>query len=125
MDERFRLDKLLSMAVDSPAGYPLIIAKAPAQLQSGQRHLWDVVRSRMSAPGALVIAGSTAEGKVALMAAGTDEAVAKGFNAAELIRAMGPAVGGGGGGKPSMAQAGGKNPGGIEDALEIARNMLL
>ena len=119
------INKLLSMAVDSPAGYPLIIAQAPAQMQSGQRHLWDIVRSRMSAPGAMVIAGSTAEGKVALMAAGTDEAVAKGFNAAELIRAMGPAVGGGGGGKPSMAQAGGKNPAGIEDALEIARNMLL
>ena len=119
------VNKLLALAVEAPAGYPVIIAEAPAQMQSGQRHLWDVVRSRMSAPGAMVIAGASDEGKVALMAAGTDEAVAKGFNAVELIKAMGPAIGGGGGGKPSMAQAGGKNPGGIGDALETARNMIL
>ncbi len=59
------------------------------------------------------------------MAAGTDEAVAKGFDAAALIRAMGPAIGGGGGGKPTMAQAGGKNAAGIAEALGIARDMLL
>ena len=42
-----------------------------------------------------------------------------------IIKAMGPAIQGGGGGKPTMAQAGGKNPDGIDDALEIARNMIL
>ena len=119
------INKLLSMAMDAPAGYPLIIAKAPAVQAGGQRHLWDVVRSRMAAPGAMVIAGATDDGKVTLLAAGTDEAVAKGFSAVDVIKAMGPAVGGGGGGKPSMAQAGGKNADGIDDALEIARNMLL
>lgn len=56
---------------------------------------------------------------------GTDEAVAAGFNAGAIIKAMGPAIQGGGGGKPTMAQAGGKNPDGIDDALEIARNMIL
>ena len=58
-------------------------------------------------------------------AAGTDEAVAAGFNAGAIIKAMGPAIQGGGGGKPTMAQAGGKNPDGIDEALEIARNMIL
>ncbi|MCI9628711.1 MAG: alanine--tRNA ligase [Eggerthellaceae bacterium] len=115
---------LLDQAVEAPAGYPLIIAKAPALESGGQRHLWDVMRSRMSEPGAIVVAGEH-DGKVVLMAAGTDEAVAKGFDANALIKAMGPAIGGGGGGKPTMAQAGGKNAAGIDDALEIARNMLL
>ncbi len=118
------INRLLGLAVEAPGGYPVIIAKAPAIKSGGQRHLWDVVRSRMKAPGAIVLAGVD-EGKVTLMAAAADEAVAKGFDAKALIQAMGPAVGGGGGGKPTMAQAGGKNVDGIDDALEIARNMLL
>ncbi len=118
------INALLAQAVQAPAGYPVIIAEAPVQQSGGQRHLWDVVRARMAEPGAMVVIGE-ADGKVVLMAAGTDEAVAKGFDAAALIRAMGPAIGGGGGGKPTMAQAGGKNAAGIPDALAIARDMVL
>ena len=66
-----------------------------------------------------------ADEEVAEEPAGTDEAVAAGFNAGAIIKAMGPAIQGGGGGKPTMAQAGGKNPDGIDEALEIARNMIL
>ncbi len=118
------INALLELAVQAPGGYPVIIAKTPAEQAGGMRHLWDVIRSRMKEPGALVAAG-VSEGKVLLMAAGTDEAVAKGFNAKELIAAMGPAIGGGGGGKPAMAQAGGKNADGVEEALAIARDMIL
>lgn len=118
------INELLSMVQLAPAGYPVIIARTVAQEAGGQRQAWDVVRSRMKEPGAIVIAGEN-DGKVLLMAAATDEAVEKGFNAAAIIKAMGPAIGGGGGGKPTMAQAGGKNPQGIDDALEIARNMIL
>ena len=88
------------------------------------RNMWDVVRSRMAAPGAMVEAGETA-GTPVLKAAGTDEAVAAGFDAGAIIKAMGPAIQGGGGGKTNKAQAGGKNPDGIDEALEIARNMIL
>ena len=66
-----------------------------------------------------------ADEEAAEEAAGTDEAVAAGFDAGAIIKAMGPAIQGGGGGKPTMAQAGGKNPDGIDEALEIARNMIL
>ncbi len=118
------INVLLDQAVEASRGYPLIIARVPAVQAGGMRHLWDVLRARMSAPGALVAAGEK-DGKALLMAAGTDEAVAAGFDAGALIKAMGPAVQGGGGGKPTMAQAGGKNAGGIDEALEIARNMLL
>ncbi len=119
-----KVNHLLSLAQQAPGGYPVIIARSDAIKGAGQRQVWDVIRSRMKEPGALVIAAND-NGKVMLMAAGTDEAVARGFDAKQVIQAMGPAVGGGGGGKPTMAQAGGKNPDGIEDALEIARNMLL
>ncbi len=76
----------------------------------------------MTAPGAMVVAGEK-DGKPVLMAAGTDEAVAAGFNAGALIKAMGPAIKGGGGGKPTMAQAGGKDASGIDAALDIARGI--
>ncbi len=118
------INALLSMEELSPAGYPVIIAKVPAERAGGMRHMWDVVKSRMKEPGAIVAAG-VSDGKAILMAAGTDEAVAKGFDASELIKAMGPAIGGGGGGKPTMAQAGGNNADGVEEALSIARNMIL
>ncbi|WP_165173548.1 alanine--tRNA ligase [Adlercreutzia sp. ZJ242] len=118
------ITKLTDAAVMSAAGYPVIIARTEVREGGMMRNLWDVVRARMSAPGALVIAGEK-DGKPVLMAAGTDEAVAAGFDAGKLIKAMGPAVKGGGGGKPTMAQAGGKDASGIDEALEIARKALL
>jgi len=115
---------LLAQVQEAPAGYPVIIARVEVGDGGQMRNLWDVVRSRMERPGALVAAAVT-DGKPVLMAAGSDEAVAAGFNAGALIKAMGPAIQGGGGGKPTMAQAGGKNAEGIGDALQIARDMIL
>ena len=65
----------------------------------------------------LVLANSH-EGKVSLLAAMNKVANEKGLKAGDLIKAIAPKVGGGGGGRPDMAQAGGKNPAGIPDALK-------
>ena len=91
---------------------------------SGLRNAWDIIRARMSEPGAIVLA-SVQNGKPVLFAAGTDQAVEKGFNAGEIIKQIAPAIQGGGGGKATMAQAGGKNVQGIEEALDKARELLL
>ena len=88
------------------------------------RALWDVLKNRMKEPGAIVLAGEK-DGKALLIAAGTKQAVEKGFDANDVIKRISPAIGGGGGGKPMMAQAGGKNAGGIDEALDLALNMLL
>ena len=66
--------------------------------------------------GVIVIA-SVQDGKVNLMATATDEAQKKGAHAGNLIKAIAGLVGGGGGGRPNMAQAGGKNPAGVDEAL--------
>jgi alanyl-tRNA synthetase len=66
----------------------------------------------------------TAEGKVALLAAGTDAAVSAGFKAGDVIRNVAAHVGGRGGGKPTMAQAGGSDASGIDAALAAARELL-
>ncbi len=83
---------------------------------NGLRDLGDQLKTNIG-EGVVVIA-SNCDGKVNLIAMATDEAIKKGAHAGNLIKAIAPCVGGGGGGRPNMAQAGGKNPAGIEDALK-------
>ena len=68
----------------------------------------------------VVVLASAQEGKVNLIAMATEGAQKQGAHAGNLIKAIASLVGGGGGGRPGMAQAGGKNPAGIDDALAKA-----
>ena len=70
------------------------------------------------------IAITTPDGKVALLAGGTDAAVASGFSAGNVVKAIAGLVGGRGGGRPNMAQAGGSDVSGIDAALEAAKKEL-
>ena len=118
------VNMLLSAAKQAQGGYPVIISRVKIVQPGAMRNMWDVVRARMETPGAVVLIADN-EGKATLLAAGTDEAVAAGFNAGAVIKEIAPCVKGGGGGKPTMAQAGGKDVSGIDAALESARKMLL
>ena len=75
-------------------------------------------------PDGVVVLVSAKDGKVSLIVSASDSAVKKGAHAGNLIRAIAGLVGGGGGGRPTMAQAGGKNPDGIEAALAKAADVL-
>ncbi len=68
--------------------------------------------------GAVVVIGQQ-EGKVAMVAAVTDEARSRGVSASELVRALGPLLGGKGGGKDDLAQGGGTDPSRIDEALAL------
>ena len=72
----------------------------------------------------VVVLASDNGGKVSLLAMATDGAVKKGAHAGNIIKAIAKLVGGGGGGRPNMAQAGGKNAAGIDDALKAAAQTL-
>jgi alanyl-tRNA synthetase len=116
------IGEMLDYVVD--IGYPLLVLAIPPTRAKGLRAISDIVRARMNG-GAVVLATVDPESdKPLLIAAGSDEAVAAGFDAGALIRAMAPKVGGGGGGKPAMAQAGGSDPAGVDDALAVARELL-
>ena len=83
---------------------------------NGLRELGDSLKEKLG-EGVILLASSN-EGKVNLIAMATEEAMKKGAHAGNLIKAAASKVGGGGGGRPNMAQAGGKNPAGINDAIE-------
>lgn len=106
-------------------GYKAVVARIDGLAAKELRSAWDSIRdSAKGEPVACVIASATPEGKVALLAAGTDAAVAAGFSAGDLIKTMAPLVGGRGGGRPNMAQAGGADVSGIPAALDAAREKL-
>ena len=96
-------------------GMKVLAVKVADVDMNGLRNLGDQLKEKLG-EGVIVIA-SVLDGKVNLMAAATEEAQKKGAHAGNLIKAIAGLVGGGGGGRPNMAQAGGKNPAGVDDAL--------
>ena len=103
-------------------GVKFLAAKAPGADMNGLRDLGDQLKEKLG-EGVIVLA-SDAGGKVSLMATATEGAIKAGAHAGNLIKAIAGCVGGGGGGRPNMAQAGGKNPAGIDEALEKAKEVL-
>ena len=104
--------------------YKLVIAELKGLEAADLRNVWDTIRQKVQGPVACVLATVTSKGQPALLAGATDEAVAAGFKAGDIIKKIAPLVGGGGGGRPTMAQAGGKNAAGIAYALAQARTEL-
>ena len=102
--------------VKEVGGMKLLAAKVTDVDMNGLRNLGDQLKEKIG-EGVIVLASVT-EGKVNLMATATEEAQKKGAHAGNLIKAIAGLVGGGGGGRPGMAQAGGKNPAGVDQALE-------
>ena len=103
-------------------GVKVLAVKVADVDMNGLRNLGDQLKEKLG-EGVVVIA-SVLDGKVNLMAAATEEAQKKGAHAGNLIKAIAGLVGGGGGGHPNMAQAGGKNPAGVEDALAKVKDVI-
>lgn len=97
------------------AGITYIAAQAKVNDMNQLRQLADQWKQKQASD--ILVLGLVHEGKVNLLAAMTDDMVKAGFKAGDLIRDIAPLVGGGGGGRPQLAQAGGKNPAGLADAL--------
>ena len=99
------------------------IAKAVAGVDmNGLRDLGDQLKEKLGE--GVVVLASEKDGKVNLIAMATDGAMKRGAHAGNLIKGIAALVGGGGGGRPNMAQAGGKNPAGIPQAIEAVAGVL-
>ena len=103
-------------------GMKLIAAKVDDVDMNGLRDLGDQLKEKLGE--GVVVLASAAGGKVSLVAMATDGAVKKGAHAGNLIKGIAGLVGGGGGGRPNMAQAGGKNPDGIDAAIAKVSEVL-
>ncbi len=99
-------------------GVKLLATSVQGLDMNGLRDLGDQIKDKLGE--GVVVLASSADGKVNLIAMATDSAVKAGAHAGNLIKAIAPMVGGGGGGRPNMAQAGGKNPEGILEAMKAA-----
>ncbi|HJB83279.1 MAG TPA: alanine--tRNA ligase [Candidatus Mediterraneibacter intestinavium] len=100
----------------------LLAAEVDGVDMNGLRDLGDQLKDKLG--DGVVVLASANDGKVSLMATATDGAMKMGAHAGNLVKGIAGCVGGGGGGRPNMAQAGGKNPAGIKDALAKAEEVL-
>ncbi len=103
-------------------GVKLLATAVEGVDMNGLRDLGDGLKEKLG-EGVVVIASSN-DGKVNLIAMATDGAMKQGAHAGNLIKGIAALVGGGGGGRPNMAQAGGKNPAGIPDAIAKVTEVL-
>ena len=109
-------------SVKEVKGVKLLATSVPGVDMNGLRDLGDSLKDKLGE--GVVVLLSEADGKVNMVVMATDEAQKKGAHAGNLIKAIAGKVGGGGGGRPNMAQAGGKNPAGIPDAIAEAETVL-
>ena len=117
------VEKMLNDAVEA-AGAKIIIGELPEAGVDAVRSQIDWLRKK--AASCVVVLGVPAEdGKVVLFAAVTDDLVGKGVKAGDIVKQIAPIVGGGGGGRPQMAQAGGKDAAKLGEALAKAKEIVL
>jgi alanyl-tRNA synthetase len=108
--------------VQSVAGVSLLSARVAAPSMEMLREMTDWFRDRLGS--GVVVLGTVLGGRPALVAAVTPDLVERGVDAGRRVRGLAHMVGGGGGGKPTLAQAGGRDPNRLDDALRQAPRML-
>lgn len=104
-------------------GYQVVTAKFDGVDMNTLRNMGDQVKNQFE--NSVVVLANVADGKVELLAMVSDVAVKKGAHAGNIIREVAKIAGGGGGGKPNMAQAGGKDPEKVEEALQKVYDLLV
>ena len=112
----------VSNQVSEVKGVKLLATSVSGVDMNGLRDLGDQLKTKIG-EGVIVLI-SDCDGKVNMVAMATEEAIAKGAHAGNLIKGIAALVGGGGGGRPGMAQAGGKNPAGIGAAVAETTKVL-
>lgn len=103
-------------------GVPLLAAKVNAGGMDSLRDMADEMKQKLSS--AVIVLGAEHDGKALLIAAVTKDLTARGLHAGQIIKQIAPICGGGGGGRPDLAQAGGKNPAKLDEALKHAEKII-
>ncbi|HEY83430.1 MAG TPA: alanine--tRNA ligase [Dehalococcoidia bacterium] len=118
---KLRMQSLLGQA-EEINGIKVLIAKVPSSRLEILREMADFIRDKLGS--VVVVLGTVWEGRPLFLAAVTPDLVERGYNAGEIVRQVAKVAGGGGGGKPNLAQAGGKDKNKLDEALHLARSLI-
>ncbi|HOM72710.1 MAG TPA: DHHA1 domain-containing protein, partial [Armatimonadota bacterium] len=112
----------LSESAQEVAGVKLVTSKVATANPQVMSALADSIADRLRS--VVVVLGGVSDGKVLFVGKVTPDLVQKGLHAGNLLREVAKVAGGGGGGRPEFAQAGGKNPEKVDEALEKAAELV-
>ena len=118
----YQSQNLLDNIIDIE-GIKLLAVKVDARDIDALRNMGDTFRNKLQS--GVVVLGAPIEDKVGFVVMATKDVIDRGVHAGNIIREVAKIAGGGGGGRPDMAQAGGKDPSKIEDALKVAQDVIL
>ena len=108
--------------VEQLNGVTVLIAKVPALSMPSLRGMGDLLRDKLKS--AIVVLATVYNGKPSFLAMVTPDLIARGFHAGDIINQVAKVAGGGGGGKAAMAQAGGKDPAKVDEALRLVHRLV-
>ncbi len=117
---RNRAESLLAEA-EHVDGRALLSARVPGSSPEALREMGDWLRERLGS--GVIVLGTVVEGRPNLLAMVTPDLTARGVNAGELVKRAAEVTGGGGGGRPEMAQAGGRDASRLDEALRLAKEL--
>ncbi len=107
----------ISQQVSEVGGVKVLTARTSASSMDTLKEAGDHLRDQLKS--GVVVLGAVIDGEPKLLAMVTPDIIERGISARDIIKEIAPAIGGKGGGRPNMAQAGGKEPGGLDKALEM------
>jgi len=116
-----RIDEMLGQ-VEQINKVPVLVSNAGSVDTEGLRAMLDRLRAKL--PDAVLLLAGTSEDKVGFVCSAPDELVKKGIHCGKIIGPVAKEAGGGGGGKPNKAEAGGKQPDKVDAALAIGRKLI-
>ena len=118
---RLRTESLLGQ-VEEIKGITVLIARVPSSRIEILREMADFIRDKLKS--VILVLGTISEGKPMFLAAVTPDLVSRGYDAGKIVREVAKVAGGGGGGKPNLAQAGGKYKEKLDEALRLVKNLI-
>jgi alanyl-tRNA synthetase len=103
-------------------GVTVLAVRVPSLTMPALREMGDILRDRLKS--AVIVLATVRNDKPNFLAMVTPDLIAKGFHAGDIVSQVAKATGGGGGGQPAMAQAGGKDAARIGEALQLVRSIV-
>ena len=100
----------------------MLVTRVPSSRLEILREMADVIRDKLKS--VILVLGTVFEGRPVFLAAVTSDLVARGYDAGKIVKEVARVTGGGGGGKPNLAQAGGKDKTKLDEALRLVKTLI-